>query len=103
MDAPISELKRIKELQEQARNELTSGSFKEALAAVDEALAVEAQNTRSLDLKADILEKLGQDGEADALRQRVKQLKREAWQRKVEAEARGGHEVMGGATRHEKL
>lgn len=103
MDAPISELKQIKELQEQARNGLTSGSLQEALTAVDEALAVEAQNTRSLDLKADILEKMGQDGEAESLRQRVKQLKREAWQRKVEAEARGKHEVMGEAIRHEKL
>ena len=46
-------------------------------------------------LKADILEKQGDSNTAETLRARVALIKKEAWQKKVEAEARGQHEVIG--------
>lgn len=98
-----ADLERIAQLQHAAHGHLDAGRPSEALDAVEQALALEPQNVRSLALKADVLERMGQAEEATQLRALVKQLKREAWQREVEAEARGHHDLMGEAIRHEKL
>jgi Flp pilus assembly protein TadD len=103
MDAPLKELERMQTLQEQARTLLEQGQPQAALAAAEDALALEPQNVRSLTLKAEALEGLGQAEPAEQLRALVKQLKRDAWQRQVEAEVRGRHDLMGEAIRHEKL
>jgi Tfp pilus assembly protein PilF len=103
MDAPVKELERLQALQKQAHERLEAGQLDEALASVEEALAIEAKNLRSLALKADVLERKGQAEEAGRLRLIAKQLKREAWERQVEAELRGKHDLMGEAIRHEKL
>lgn len=102
MDAPVKELERLRALQAATRERQEAGDLDDALAAVEEALALEPSNTTSLTLKAGLLEEMGETEAADTLRRQVKQLKRELWQRQVEAEARGQHEIMGKATRPDK-
>jgi len=103
MDAPLKELERMQALQRQGRKLLEAGQLPEAMAAVEEALALERDNVRSLTLQADVLERMDRTEEAAALRQRIRLLRREAWQREVEAELRGRHDLLGGAIRHEQL
>lgn len=103
MDAPVKELERMKALWEEGRRLLEHGQLDEALAIANEALAIEEINEHTLTLKAKILEKLGKAKQAEQLRLLVKQIQKEAWQKKVEAEARGQHELMGESVRHEKL
>lgn len=94
-------IEQMKALREESSQLLAGGKVDEALIKVEEALALEENNRKSLTLKADILEKKGDSKEAEILRERVKLIKKEAWQKKVEAEARGHHEVMG--VRTEKI
>lgn len=101
MKAPVKELQQMQQLQQQARQHLEAGHAAEALGAVQAALALEETNLRSLTLKVEALEALGRTDEAGKLRTLVRQLRREAWQRDVEAEIRGHHDLMGEAIRHE--
>lgn len=103
MDAPVRELHRMDELHRQGRELLATGRPQEAAAAAEEALALESDNVRSLTLQADAWEALGQREDAEALRLRIRLLRREAWQREVEAEIRGHHDLLGEAIRHEQL
>ena len=103
MDAPVRELQRMDDLHRQGRERLAAGRPQDAIAAAEEALTLEPDNVRSLTLKADALEALGRDADLEALRQRIRLLRREAWQRAVEAELRGHHDLLGEAIRHEQL
>ena len=94
-------IEKMKALREESSQLLAAGQMDDALIKVEEALAMEENNQNSLTLKADILEKKGDSKEAETLRARVKLIKKEVWQKKVEAEARGQHEVMG--VRTEKI
>ena len=95
-------IEQMKALREESGRLLESGQLDDALSKVDEALVLEERNQKSLTLKADILEKKGNSKEAETLRAQVKLIKNEAWKKKVEAEARGQHEVMGQGVRNEK-
>ena len=88
-------IEQMQALREESNKLLDAGEVDDALIKVDEALALEEFNQKSLTLKADILEKKGESKEAETLRAQVKLIKNEAWKKKVEAEARGQHEVMG--------
>lgn len=88
-------IEQMKALREESNQLLDAGQVDDALTKVDQALALEENNQKSLTLKADILEKKGESKEAETLRAQVKLIKNEAWKKKVEAEARGQHEVMG--------
>ena len=88
-------IEQMKVLREESNQLLDAGQVDDALVKVDQALALEENNQKSLTLKADILEKKGESKEAETLRAQVKLIKNEAWKKKVEAEARGQHEVMG--------
>ena len=88
-------IEQMKVLREESNQLLDAGQVDDALIKVDQALALEENNQKSLTLKADILEKKGESKEAETLRAQVKLIKNEAWKKKVEAEARGQHEVMG--------
>ena len=103
MDAPVKEVERMRELWEDSQKLLDENRLDEALAQVEKVLTLEEMNPKSLSIKADILERQGHNEKAGELRTIVKQIKREAWKKKVEAEARGQHEILGEAIRHEKL
>ena len=101
MRPPLEDLENIRKLQEETKRLLDASHVEEALETINEALTVESNNVGTLSLKADVLERLERVEEAEALLFRIKELKREAWQRQVEAEARGQHEIFGTAIRHE--
>lgn len=101
MESPGKVIEQMKALREESSRMLAAGEVDEALSKVDEALALEENNQKSLTLKADILEKKGNSREAETLRAQVKLIKNEAWKKKVEAEARGQHEMMGKAVRND--
>ncbi len=103
MDAPISELKQLEAHKEQARTLMGQGRHADALAAVEQALAIEAKHLAALKLKAEILAQMGATAEAEQALALYKACKHEAWEREVEAEIRGHHDVLGEAIRHEKL
>jgi Flp pilus assembly protein TadD len=101
MDSPVKDLARIGALLTQARERLAVGSAAEAEASVLEAAALDPRNAQVLDLLAEIHAQAGQPDRARREREQAKQLRREAWQRQVEAEARGHHELLGEPIRHE--
>ena len=80
---------------------LEAGQVRAALAAGEEALALERQNAHSLWLKADIPERRWQTGQAMRLRAQVKQMRRAAWPGQVRAEIRSQQEMMGETILHE--
>ena len=102
MDSLVKEVGRMKQLWEDCRRLLDENRLEEAMERVEEVLLLEEGNRKSLALKADILERQGNPGEAGKIREIVEQIKQEEWKKKVEAEARGQHEIMGEAIRHEK-
>lgn len=58
---------------------------------------------RALRLQAEIPDRRWQAEQAMRLRAQVKQMRKPAWQGRVEVEIRSHHEMMGEAIRHEKL
>ncbi len=103
MESAVSDLKRIEALLQQARASLAADDSGAALTATEQALAIDPRHLRTLALRVKALERAGQSKEARLLSAHLKQLKREAWQREVEAELRGKHDVLGKAIRHERL
>ena len=101
--APLEEWKELQDLQERSRKLLEEGRYDEVLQTVQEAIGLEENNIASLRIKAVALRGLGRGEDARQLESRVQQLRKKAWQRQVEAELRGRHEVMGEAIRHEKI
>lgn len=102
MDTP-TDLEQLKGLWATARRHLEAGRPEEAEEAAREALRLEENAPKTLDLLADVVEARGRTEEAEQLRARAKALRKEAWARQVEAELRGGHETLGEAIRHELL
>lgn len=100
MTSASQELERLQMLQAQAREHLAAGRLDEAEQALVEAQALEENNVRTLTLQAELAEALGDTAGAEALRARAAAERKAAWQRDVEAEIRGKHEMMGEPTRH---
>ena len=72
MESHAKVIEQMKALRGESSLLLEGGQVDEALIKVDEALALEESNQKSLSLKADILEKMGDSKDAETLRERVK-------------------------------
>lgn len=94
-------LARFEKLLEQARTLREAGRLDEAHAAAHEAMLLDEKNPRPLEALAHVAEARGRPEEAERLRGRAGTLRKEAWQRQVEAEIRGQHELWGDPLRHE--
>ncbi len=103
MDAPVKELARINALLEQARTALEDGRADATLDDARHVLALDPKNIKAYRLMGDAYEALGKPQDAERMRAQEKVIKRDAWQRQVEAEVREQHEMMGEAIRHERL
>jgi two-component SAPR family response regulator len=101
MDAPLKDLDRIKALLQAAREALQAGRHAEAVQCAREALGLDALNPRPAELLAEIHRAAGQPELAARDAALAKYLREQAWQRQVEAEARGHHDLIGEASRHE--
>ena len=101
MENPTKIVERISHLLAHAREALGAGQLELAEAATREAATLDPRDARIEDLLAEILRASGDEGAAGIHEDAAKRLRQEAWQREVEAEARGHHEWMGTAVRHE--
>lgn len=101
MDSPKKEIAERDELLERARGLLGEKRLSEAGELVKRALAIDENHPQSCLLMADILAEGGGIEESSLWRCKAADLRKRAWQRKVEAEARGHHELLGEAGRHE--
>ena len=101
MKAPIKELEILKKLSEEARIHISSSRHHEAEDCLRQALAIDDRFIPALELMAALYESRGDEAKGETWRKRVKAVRLEQWERQVEAEARGRHEMMGEAVRHE--
>lgn len=102
MDAGSRELERLKELQREGRRLIDQGRLEQASRNLDEALALEERNARTIELMALLAEKQGDAAKAERLQAQAQQYRKEARQREIEAEIRGHHELWGEPGRHER-
>ena len=100
MDTPTLDLERITTLLRQAREALGDGRLADAEAAAHQAAALDPKNPRAEDILSEVYRARGEEESARRHDDAAKRLRQEAWQREVEAEARGQHEWMGEAVRH---
>jgi len=100
MDAP-KDLKRLNELKESARALMGKRQLDEAEAALREAMEIDEHDPQPLNLMAELLQARGDEKQALQYLARAKQIRQRNWEREVEADARGHHEVMGQRYRHE--
>ncbi|MDH5753143.1 MAG: hypothetical protein OEZ59_12100 [Deltaproteobacteria bacterium] len=103
MDAPVKELELLRKLVKEARELLEAGQHADAETRILEAIELEPKAARPMEILADIDEAMGRAELAEQHRLQAKMLRKEAWQKQVEAEIRGKHEMLGEAVRHELL
>ena len=101
MDSLGKDIERIDGLMAEAAEAMEGQRWNEAKSALEQALAIDPLQPKPYDLLADVCEGLGDSSQAERHRSRAKSIRQEQWQRQVEAEARGGHEVLGKPSRHE--
>ena len=101
MDAPLKDLDRIKVLLQAAQEALQAGRHTEAAQSAREALELDPLNPRPAELLAEIHRAAGKPELAAQDADLAKYLREQAWKRQVEAEARGHHDLIGEASRHE--
>jgi Tfp pilus assembly protein PilF len=101
MDAPTKDLERVQALLSAAREHLLAGRLPQAEEAAQAAQAVDPNNPKAPELRAEISRALGHPELAEQHASLAKHLREQAWKRSVEAEARGHHDMLGQASRHE--
>jgi len=101
MDAPLKDLERIRALLQSAVAALQAGRHAEAMLSAREAQELDPLNPRPPELLAEIHRAAGKPELAAREADLAKYLRKQAWEREVEAEARGHHDLIGGASRHE--
>ena len=101
MDGLGKDLEAFRQRVQEARAAIEAKRWSEAKHALEAALSIDPLEPRPYDLLASVMEGLHDPDQAEALRRRAKTLRQERWQREVEAEVRGQHELIGGPARHE--
>ncbi len=101
MKSPRKDLERIKTLHELARVAIAEKRFQAAEEALNEALTLDENHAPSYELMGELLEAQEKPQQAETWRERGRETRKQAWQRQVEAEARGQHEMLGEPGRHE--
>lgn len=101
MESPTKIVNELRSLLADARESLAGRKWEAAKSILEKAIAIDALDPTPLGLLAEAHEGMGAAGEAESCRLRAKALREDKWKRKVEAEARGQHEMLGKAARHE--
>lgn len=95
MKTPQEALAEIAALHGRARQAIAAGRFAEGEAALARALSLDEHHAPSYSAMAELLEAQEKAAEAGTWREKARAVRRQAWQRQVEAEARGHHETVG--------
>jgi len=88
------DLEHRKKLNHDAEEARAQGRLSEAETLLREALAIDPKHPGTPQKLAEIVAAQGREAEATQLHKMAEALRKEAWQRQVEAEIRGRHEVM---------
>ena len=101
MDSPGKDVEQFDRLMAEAAAAMEGQNWTEAQAALDQAVAIDPLQPKSYELLAEVCVGLHDSDQAERYRTRAKAIRQEQWQRQVEAEVRGQHEVLGKPSRHE--
>lgn len=101
MHTPQQILAEVEALLQEAQARSAGQEWDAAKQAIEAALKLDENNPPACDAMAECLEAGGGTGQAEAWRKRAKLIRKQAWQRQVEAEARGHHDLLGEPSRHE--
>jgi len=101
MDSPRKDLEAYRARLVEARLAIEASRWAEAKPLLVAAIAIDPLEPAAYELLAKVMDGLHDPDEAEALRRRAKIIRQEKWQREVEAEVRGRHELIGGPARHE--
>ena len=101
MESPKQIVEQIAGFLEESRASTAKEEWQGAQAAVEQALLLDENHAPSYDAMADVFDAMGQADKAAQWRDKSKLVRKQAWQRQVEAEARGHHELLGEPGRHE--
>ena len=89
-----ADLERRIQLSHDAENARAQGRLSEAETLLREAMVIDPKHPGTHQKLAEVVAALGREAEAHQLHKMAEALRKEAWQRQVEAEIRGRHEVM---------
>ena len=101
MKSPVKDMEAIRALIDESRALSDNENWKAAAAVLEKVVEMDPNQPKSHDLLADAWEKLGETRKAQSSRSHAKAIREDKWKREVEAEARGHHEIMGKASRHD--
>jgi uncharacterized protein HemY len=101
MDTPTQDIEAIHRLLGDAQQAAEEARWEDARRALEQAIAIDPLQPKPVAQLADVMERLHDPGKAGDLRSRAKSLRQQQWQRQVEAEARGRHELTGEAAHRE--
>jgi Tfp pilus assembly protein PilF len=101
MDSPKNILRKVSTLLDSARERIAAEEWDAAQAELEAALKLDEHNAAIYDAMADLFEAKGGAGKSAQWREKAQLQRKQAWQRQVEAEARGHHDLLGEPGRHE--
>ena len=101
MASPKQILQDINSLLEAARERVAAEDWAAARADIEAALKLDENSAAIYDAMAEFFEAKGESEESVQWREKAKLVRKQAWQRQVEAEARGHHDLLGEPSRHE--
>ena len=100
MDTPTQEMKAYDDLVGEAADLIAKDEWEAAKTALDQAIALDPVQVHGYDMLAKVYDGLHDPDQADHYRTQAKAIRQEQWQRQVEADVRGKHEMLGGPARH---
>ena len=101
MKSLVTDMEAIRALIGKSRALIDDENWEAAAAVLEKAVRLDPNRPKSHELLADAWEKLGKLQKAQSSRSRAKMIRDEQWKSEVEAQARGQHEMLGKASRHE--
>ena len=101
MDSPRQIVEQTKALLEEGRGRIAAQDWEAARLAIEAALKLDENSPSTYEAMADLFGAMGEPDKCDEWREKAQLVRKQAWQRQVEAEARGHHDLLGEPIRHE--
>ena len=101
MNSPMQVLQHVGALLKDAHGHIAAKQWDTARTAIEAALKLDENNASAYEAMAELSEAQGDAGKCAQWRDKSQLARKQAWQRQVEAEARGHHDLLGETSRHE--